>query len=92
MKTTEVEDVLNVSTILSANGAEDAAHQPYLIAALIDWADHRNHVHTDAGLDMPVAKVTQSKAKAKGRKATESKDSDFEPTPDPSADDDEPDF
>lgn len=87
MNTSEVQDVLALREILC--GETSAAET---IAALIDWADHRNHVHTDTGLDMPVAKVTQKTAKAKGRKATESKDSDFEPTPDPSADDDEPDF
>lgn len=33
----QITDVLDLSTILSTHGNEDAAHQPYLIAALLDW-------------------------------------------------------
>lgn len=87
MDVNSIEDVLNLSTLLSSNGAEDAAHQPYLIAALIEWADHRNHVHTT-----DVVATVVDKPKSKRGKATEPDDSvpgdGFTPTPDPS----EPDF
>lgn len=81
-----IEDVLNLSGILSNHGYSDAAHTPSLIADLIDW--HEGIGSTDAPDPAPTATVAD-KPKAKRGKATESKDSDFEPTPDPS---DEPDF
>lgn len=87
MDTNQIEDVLNVSSILSRHGQEDAAHTPSLIADLIDWADGRETRTLDAaaGLDLPLKKEPKTKA----AKATESDDSDSRVTPDPSS---EPDF
>lgn len=92
MDVNNIEDVLNLSAILSSNGCEDAAHQPYLIAALIDWADSRS---TGEGSVLAPESATPA-PKAKRGKATETKESvgyapkgeGFTPTPDPS----EPDF
>jgi hypothetical protein len=79
MKTTEVEDVLVVSSILTNSGS--AAET---IAALIDWRDSSNGVP-----DNEIVATVVDKPKAKRGKATESDDSD-RVTPDPSSD--EPDF
>lgn len=81
MELSNIADVLNLSTILSAHHEGDAAHNPSLISELIQWRDS-----TAALVLAPV----EDKPKSKRGKATESKDSDdFEPSPDPS---DEPDF
>lgn len=86
MNVNEIEDVLNVTTILTVNGAADQAHQPYLIAALIDWKNSTGipDVYPDDG----TVTAKAAKPKAKQGKATETPDSDgnFEPTPDPSDD------
>jgi hypothetical protein len=94
MDINNIEDVLNLSAVLAANGAAEAAHQPYTIAALIDWADSRTDdapIRSSAKLDRVVATV-EDKPKAKRGKATEPDDSvpgdGFTATPDPS----EPDF
>lgn len=86
MNVNEIEDVLNVTTILTVNGAADQAHQPYLIAALIDWKN-------GTGIPDDLAPVVPAdpQPKAKRGKATEPDDSvpgDGFTTPDPS----EPDF
>lgn len=87
MDTNQIEDVLTVSAILQSHALPDGANSPSLIGALIDWAEQRETKTLDAaaGLNMPVAQVTQ--AKAKRGKATESDDSDPRVTPDPSTDD-----
>lgn len=91
MDVNSIEDVLNLSTILSSNGAEDAAHQPYLIAALIEWRDSSAPSPLPADVYPDSGTTAKAAPKAKRGKATEPDDSvpsDGFTTPDPS----EPEF
>lgn len=90
MNVNDIEDVLNVTTILSVNGAADQAHQPYLIAALIDWKNGTGIPDDLSAVNQGGDTTVADKPKAKRGKATESDDSESRVTPDPSSD--EPDF
>lgn len=84
MDTSQIEDVLNVSQILTSHAEGEAAHNPSLIADLIQWRDD-----TQITVDPKHVVADKPASKAKASKATESDDSDSRVTPDPSS---EPDF
>jgi hypothetical protein len=85
-----IEDVLNLSTLLSQHAEEDAAHNPSLIAALIEWRDC-SAVDVSLSINPNEPSSAVATPKSKRGKATEPDDSvpgdGF--TPDPT---DEPDF
>lgn len=91
MKTEDIEDVLSLSGVLAQHDP-DAAHSPYLIADLIDWADRRNVILPPPSAAVPNITMADTKpSKPKSNKATESPDSVPDPIV-PSSDPSEPDF
>lgn len=83
-----IEDTLDLQAILNPIWTDEAPPLSNVIASLIEWADHRNHVHVAPDSEQPI-EVSPPVGKAKRGKATESDDSDSRVTPDPT---DEPDF
>lgn len=91
----KIEDVLNLSQILSNHGEDDAAHTPSLIASLIDWRD-RSLATVEAVAPAAPAKAAAKAAPAKKAAAKVTKaaasERNYEPTPDPSESNDSDDF